>query len=216
MVRVVAERPWYRGRDWDAGCTLGCKERESSGRMAQGWHVAQDPMAEGRSGTAGSGDRGSGAAGVGSKTTTAAVNAAGDPADAVADKNGTRGWADRGKMCAERHRKCCGGQGRDAWTAQAAQEPWVHGPWLAARRPWRVAEDPLDAWAVGEGAVIGAGVGAKLAGCSREGQCAHRWGREPGQCLPGNLGDPAGNAWMRQPGPGEGERRVARRPFRMA
>ena len=68
-MRVVAERPWYRGRDWDAGCTLGCKERESSRCMAQGWHVAQDPMAEGRSGTAGSGDRGSGAAGVGSKTT---------------------------------------------------------------------------------------------------------------------------------------------------
>ena len=113
-MRVIAERPWYRGRDWDAGCTLGCKEHESSGRMVQGWRMAQDPMAEGRSGTAGLGDRGSGAAGVGSKTTTAAINAAGDPADAVADKNGTRGWADRGKMWAERHRKCCGGQGRDA------------------------------------------------------------------------------------------------------
>ena len=58
--------------------------------MAQEWRVARDSMAEGRGGTAGSGDRGSGAAGVGSKTTTVAVNMAGDPVDAVADKNGTR------------------------------------------------------------------------------------------------------------------------------
>ena len=90
MVRVVAGGSWYRGRDWNAGCTLGCKERESLGHVAQEWRVARDEMAEGRGGTAGSGDRGSGAAGVGSKTTMAAVNMAGDPVDAVADKNSTR------------------------------------------------------------------------------------------------------------------------------
>ena len=90
---------------------------------------------------------------------------------------------------------------RDAWTAQVAQEPWVHGSWLAACRPWRVAEDPLDTWAVGEGVVIGAGIGAKLAGCARKGQCAHHWGREQGQCLPGNracMGAAAGTRRKRE------------------
>ena len=66
---------------------------EGTGTQGARWGAmsarAQDAMAEGRSGTTGSGDRGRGAAGVGSKTTTAAVNAAGDPVDAVADKNGT-------------------------------------------------------------------------------------------------------------------------------
>ena len=107
-----------------------------------------------------------------------------------------------------------------------------------------MALDSPDAWAIGEGTVIGAGVSVKLVGCAREGQCAHRWGREKGQCCqeigrawvrqlrpgeskrctahrlfpvwPGNLGDLAGRAWMWQPGPGKGERRVARRLFRMA
>ena len=90
MVRVIAGGSWYHGWDWNAGCTLGCKECESLGHVAQEWRMARDSMAEGRGGTAGSGDRGSGAAGVGSKTTMAAVNVAGDPVDAVADKNGTR------------------------------------------------------------------------------------------------------------------------------
>ena len=90
MVQVVARGSWYCGRDWNAGCTLGCKERESLGHMAQEWHVARDSVAEGRGGTVGSGDRGSGAAGVGSKTTMAAVNMAGDPVDAVADKYSMR------------------------------------------------------------------------------------------------------------------------------
>ena len=91
---------------------------EGTGTQGARWGAmsmrAQDTMAEGRSGTVGSGDRGRGAAGVGSKTTMAAVNVAGNPVDAVADKNGTRGWAGRGKMCAGRHRKCCGGHRRGA------------------------------------------------------------------------------------------------------
>ena len=111
MVRVIAGGSWYHRRDWNAGCTLGCKERESPGHVVREWCMARDSMAEGRGGTVGSGDRGSGAAGVGSKTTMAAVNVAGDPVDAVADKNGMRGWAGQGKVCAGRHQKCCGGHG---------------------------------------------------------------------------------------------------------
>ena len=45
-----------------------------------------------------------------------------------------------------------------------------------------VAEDSPDSWAIGEGAVIGASIGAKLAGSAREGQCVHCWGHEQGQC----------------------------------
>ena len=103
MVRLVAGGSWYRGWDWNAGCTLGCKERKSPGHVAQEWHVARDSMAEGRGSTAGLGDRGCGAAGVGYKTTTAAVNVAGDPVDAITNKNGMRGWAGRGKVCAGHH-----------------------------------------------------------------------------------------------------------------
>ena len=94
---------------------------------------------------------------------------------------------------------------------QVTREPWVPRSWLAACRPRRVALDSPDAWAVGEGAVIGAGIGAKLAGCAREGQCAHCWGREQGQCC-----WEIGCAWVRQLGPGESKGRVARRLFRMA
>ena len=105
--------------------------------------------------------------------------------------------------------------GRVAWWSgpgtQATREPWVPRSWLVARRPRRVALDSPDVWAVGEGTVIGAGVGAKLAGCAREGQCAHHWGREQGQCC-----REIGRAWVRQLGPGESEGRVARRLFRMA